>query len=176
MAVANNVLGNSLSPTLESKEIDPKTSRIITIAVPVKRTNGPLTSFLSQRCPAHLSVFVFDPSPTVVTLQAQTKHVRPDLVASRHFPRPEHELVAFVHESSEGKQVEMEPIGCCGGGRLGGRGDCEAWGRRLASEGVAVENVRSAMCRLSGFPYARSRKLRISSTAFPYSSLVGPYV
>ena len=45
-----------------------------------------LTSLRSQLSPAQYSVFVWRPSPVLVAAQAQTKQVRPVLLACTHEP------------------------------------------------------------------------------------------
>ena len=77
---------------------------------------------------------MLDPSPVFVTPHVQTKHVRLDLVASTHCPRPEHEFVPLIHALAEVKQPEMDPIGCCGGGRPGASGVTWGAGSRRACE------------------------------------------
>jgi hypothetical protein len=76
----------------------------------------PLISFLSQLSLTHVSDLTFTPSPLLVVLHAQTKHVLPALLASTHDPLPEHELVWFMQTSAVEKHVEIEPIGSCGDG------------------------------------------------------------
>jgi len=61
--------------------------------------------------------------------QAQTKHVRPALVTPTQEPREEQVFVAFLHVSSDVKQVDVEKIGAVGGMDGMGNGDCGGWRR-----------------------------------------------
>ena len=85
-----------------------------------------LTSLFSQESPAH---HVRLPSSSAVTSHAQTKHVRPALLALEHVPRPEHEFVPSLQASSVSKHVDTPPIGSCGDGTGGGSGDCGGWAK-----------------------------------------------
>ena len=132
-------------------------------------------SFRSQLSPTHISVFVWAPSPVRVLLQLHTKHVRPDFVASTHWPLPEQESVVSSHASCVVKQVEIELMGCWGSGRLEGRGDCSWRGMRLRFCWSCASKVRIASRNPSDLFKALLRNDRTIRTASRYSSLIEPY-
>jgi hypothetical protein len=129
-------------------------------------------SLRSQLSPTQRSVDTLFPVPVVVVPQLHTKHVRPDLVAEAHSPRPEHDEVELVHASRVAWHVEMEPMGDCGGGR--GKGACEACGpgARLAAVCRDGSNVRRATRALASM--ARSRRVRVASATSRYAALSMP--
>ena len=162
--VLNNVFGSSPCPTPERSDTEPITRSMSTTTDPVSKTNGlrhymsmlqvnslstyALISFRSQLSPTHISVFLEAPLPVYVTPQLQTKHVRPDFVASTHWPRLEQDFVAFLQASCVMKQVEIEPIGCWGRGWLG-RGDCSCRGMTSRIRRLSTSKARTASRNLS---------------------------
>ena len=138
-----NTLGRGRLPTLDRRAMEPTTVRISATAVPKIKTKGlvrknkrnkaqsaasrerncathtyPLTSLRSHLLPAQYSVRSCE---SLDAWHAQTKHVRPALLAWTHEPCPEHDSVELEHISSEAKHSVSEPTGGIGAG--GGRGD-----------------------------------------------------
>jgi 4-hydroxy-3-methylbut-2-en-1-yl diphosphate synthase IspG/GcpE len=106
-------------------------------------------SFRSHASSAQVS---FLPASLIVILHEHTKYDLPALVACRHCPRPEHDMVAFEHASSVANQVEIPLMGCCGTGLGTGKG---VWGGSTSSllwtpswYVDADVNVSSARCTL----------------------------
>lgn len=126
-------------------------------------------SFRSQASPTH---HCLRPRSSVVTLHAQTKQLRPALLASLHAPRPEHEFVAFVQVSAVSWHVETPPMGCCGDGPGAGRGDCAGgWSWRLSTARAGNDIMARVIL---GFDIAEDRSPRVVSAASSYCSLLRP--